>query len=200
MSRFFTADTHFRHNMVIAPEAMNRGKGMFESIEAHDDHLITQINKIVGKDDELFMLGDIAWADLPKLRPRIVCRHIKVVLGNHDQRSKLIHTFGEAPDTRIVKGVENVGTFFLSHYPHAFWPASHYGSAHLYGHMHAKREATLDGWMPERRSLDVGVDNACRLLGEYRPFSEDEILNIFDKGARRGHDPLEFYRGPNAQR
>jgi hypothetical protein len=58
--------------------------------------------------------------------------------------------------------------------------------------MHRQREATLDVAFPGRRSMDVGVDNAKHLLGEYRPFSEDEVLEILLK--RPGHDILSFYK------
>ena len=30
------------------------------------------------------------------------------------------------------------------------------------------------------KSMDIGVDNAYRLFGEYRPFSLDEIKKIMD--------------------
>lgn len=192
--RFFTADTHFGHQMVI--KAMGRGNGRWADIADHDTHLIEQINATVGKTDELYILGDVAWSSLHQIRPRIECRYVKVVLGNHDRKGQMVQVFGEAPDTRYLKSIGDRGMgLFMSHYPHAFWPASHYGSYHIYGHMHAQREQTLDSWMPARRSMDVGVDNAGRLLGEFRPFTEGEILHFMD---RAGHDPLSFYRGPNA--
>lgn len=196
MARFFTSDTHFQHNMVIT--AMKRGKGRWSNIDDHDKELIDNINRLVGVKDELYILGDFAWVHPRKIRPRIHCRHIKVVLGNHDKWGHLREVFGEAPDTRMIKSIGDRGmSLFMSHYPHAFWPQSHYGSYHIYGHMHAQREATLDRWMPDRRSMDVGVDNAARLLGEHRPFTEGEILHFMD---RAGHDPLSFYRSDEERR
>ena len=41
-------------------------------------------------------------------------------------------------------------------------------------------EARLDKIMPCRRSMDVGVDNAYWLLGEWRPFSIDEIITFLE--------------------
>jgi len=35
--------------------------------------------------------------------------------------------------------------------------------------------------MPGRFSMDVGVDAAFQLFGEYRPFSLDEIENVMSK-------------------
>jgi hypothetical protein len=46
-------------------------------------------------------------------------------------------------------------------------------------------EDYLDSMWPERRSMDVGVDNAFRIFGEYRPFSEYDILNLLS--TRKGH-------------
>ena len=57
----------------------------------------------------------------------------------------------------------------------AVWPGSHHGAWHLYGHSHATAEPWLDAHMPGRRAFDVGVDNAARLLGAYRPWAFEEI-------------------------
>lgn len=45
----------------------------------------------------------------------------------------------------------------------------------LYGHSHDSMETE-----PWGRSMDVGVDSAFRILGEYRPFSYEEIKNIME--------------------
>lgn len=81
---------------------------------------------------------------------------------------------------------------YLSHYCTLYYPSSHNNAYHCYGHNHATREQYLDNLFPERRSMDVGIDNYYRLFGKYEPFSEDEILSILSP--RKGHDPLEFYR------
>lgn len=67
-------------------------------------------------------------------------------------------------------------TFFMSHYSHRVWLGSHKGVIHLFGHSHS----TLDD-KPWGKSMDVGIDSAKKLLGEYRPFSIEEVINIMDK-------------------
>ena len=62
--------------------------------------------------------------------------------------------------------------FFCSHYAHRIWNQSHHGVMHLYGHSHSTLEH--DQW---GKSMDVGIDNAIKLLGEYRPFN---ILEVYD--------------------
>lgn len=80
---------------------------------------------------------------------------------------------------------------WASHYPHAFWPNSHNGAGHIYGHTHSHREITLDLALPGRRSMDIGVDYAKKLLGDYRPFELDYIANLLV--TTPGHDPVQFY-------
>lgn len=188
MKTFFTADLHLQHEGVLAMSGRR-----FASIEAHDDHIITQINKTVDCLDRLFILGDVAWRSLDSYMSRLYCKNIHLIWGNHDRPSfsKHVKTCEDVSLIKLRRGDQDYKVF-LSHYPHAFWPASHYGSLHLYGHMHRQREETLDRLFPGRRSMDVGVDNAKHLLGEYRPFSEDEVLEILLK--RPGADDLQFYK------
>ena len=51
------------------------------------------------------------------------------------------------------------------------------------------REATLDAAFPGRRSIDVGVDNAKKLHGDYMPFDEEWL-----------HEWLFASRGSHEQR
>ena len=80
----------------------------------------------------------------------------------------------------------------LSHYAQAVWNKSHSGSWMLYGHSHATAENWLDQMMPNRFSLDVGVDNIYRLIGEYRPISFEEIEKIFKNRKGSSIDKVEL--------
>lgn len=188
MRTFYTADPHFEHEGV-----MPMSHRVFASIEDHNDAILDGINSTVGKHDRLFMLGDIAWRGGTSWFSGIVCKNLHLIYGNHDQ-AKIGRLFKTAEDVAEVKIGEHYT--WLSHYPHCYWPRSHYGSFHLYGHMHAAREKFLDALFPGRRSMDCGVDNAKRLLGEYRPFSEGEIIDIL--GKRPGHDHVEWYERKRA--
>lgn len=192
MKTYFTADTHFAHEKVLTITDRDLH---FASVEQHDDALIGGINSTVGEGDRLFILGDFAWRAGESFTKRIRCRNLHLIFGNHD-RTNFGKLFKSVEDTAIVRIQGH--KVFLSHYPHAYWPSSHRGSLHLYGHVHAEREETLDAAFPGRRSLDCGVDNAKLLLGEYRPFSEDEVISILM--ARPGHDQVEFYDQQRAAR
>ena len=73
----------------------------------------------------------------------------------------------------------------MCHYGMRVWNKSHHGSWMLYGHSHDSMEHETWG-----RSMDVGVDSAYRILGEYRPFNLREIKNIMEK---REHNPVDHH-------
>jgi len=195
MKTFFTADLHLGHEGVLAMSARP-----FASIEEHDDHLIENINAVVCERDRLFILGDFCWHGAESYAKRINCKNLHLIWGNHD-RPNYGKWFKTAEDVAEIKlpqssfGQEAAEIkVFLSHYPHAYWPASHYGSLHLYGHLHGEQEETLAALFPGRRAMDVGVDQAAKLYsGVYRPFMDDEILDLLLR--LPGHDPVEWYKG-----
>lgn len=196
MTKFFVGDPHLGHNGIIRMMArINEQGDLFSCIEEHDDYMIGQINWTVGMHDELYILGDFAWEKPGKYRQRIHCKHVRLILGNHDKRSQCGNVFGDIKDLMTVKvrsgNANDVLKVVLSHYPFAFWDGSHKGWGNLYGHIHGQREEFLERLFPQRRALDVGIDNIYDLYGSYRPISEHEV---FDYMARRdGHDDLDYY-------
>jgi calcineurin-like phosphoesterase family protein len=187
--RFFTADWHVDH-----PKAMNFPLRRGMVLEQWVEMLMFNTNSLLSPGDTLYMLGDFSFKNPATYRRRIKCKDIWLIKGNHDPSNEQCRlAFGK---DRVVHTLEthcNKVPTFLSHYPHLHWPKSHRGSFHLYGHMHMQREAFWDK-VPEltdRRCIDVCPENAKRLLGEYRPFSEMEIYDLLIK--RKGHDPIEWY-------
>lgn len=180
--KFFTADCHFGH------EKLAKVRGFANSNE-HDEYLLDQINTMVKKNDQLFILGDFSMPKPQKFRMRILCRHITFIKGNHDRHQASVETFGQFSQIYSTKicGHHTI----LCHYPINYWPSSHHGSFHLYGHTHSMREETLDKAFPGRRSIDVGVDNAKRFIWGYMPFDEDWLYEYLIK--RPGHDHVADY-------
>jgi len=93
------------------------------------------------------------------------------IYGNHDHYGhKLaacpsITWSGTLRETRIHNNINVVAC----HYPLRSWNRRNYGALQLHGHCHGDLA-------PLTNQLDVGVDNAFKLLGEYRPFTENEVL------------------------
>jgi len=166
---WFTADTHFRHANII--RYCNRP---FGSVEEMDEVLLRNINECVRPDDTLYHLGDFALhgRGVEKIRPKIKCRNVTLILGNHDP-----HSFDGTPTPALAEHFSKVATMMhvtvevdkqrhlvvLCHYAMRVWPHSHRGSWHLYGHSHGKLP-------PVPGTLDVGVD--CH---DYRPISAHEV-------------------------
>ncbi len=159
-----------------------------EAVDLMDQTLIDNINKYVGKDDILWHLGDFAFAsgDYYKVcrsyRDRINCDHVNVVWGNHDEDEESNKSIRDLFDKAY--GLKKIQVDFqeinVCHYALAVWQKSHHKAWNLYGHSHSNAEAWLNEHMPGRRSIDVGVDNAAKILGEYRPWSMDDLRKIMN--------------------
>jgi calcineurin-like phosphoesterase family protein len=140
---------------------------------------------MVGENDTLWHLGD--WAFAPKseyyktckyYRDKVKCKNVYFIWGNHDRR-EIANLFSGTYDLHHMR-VDNQ-LIVLCHYAMLTFDKSHRGAICLYGHSHSNIENFADKIMPGRRSMDIGVDNAFKLLGNYRPFSFDEIVKIMSK-------------------
>ena len=181
---YFTSDLHLGHANVIL-----HTKRPFRDLEEMDRVLIENINDTVGREDELWVLGDFAYQvnreRVRQLREQIACRRVHLVYGNHDLDYSQNHIFQSVQDYKELK--TEYGKLILFHYPILEWDAAHFGSIHLHGHIHAdgayneenrrKRYADRfpEGHAPRRPELglriyDVGVD-----ANGYHPVSLEQI-------------------------
>lgn len=138
----------------------------------------------------------------------INCKNIHLILGNHDEvitenleeslkifksidHYKYLHLKyplpGIDPNRDKWRGRQII---ILSHYAMRVWNQSHRGAWMLYGHSHgaldfiehsSKNSQQVNEYYSKYKTMDVGLENAFNLLGEYRPFSFDEIKEIMDK-------------------
>lgn len=126
----------------------------------HDNHIIK--NKQIG----------IPVEDHKEMCDLITYDPYKYYLnGKGFQSSNTKNLFSTTHSDLIIEKEKQ--TFHLNHYAKRIWFNSNKGGIHLYGHSH--------GSMPEYgKSMDVGIDVAYRMFGEYRPFSITEILSIME--------------------
>ena len=166
-----------------------------ESCDKMNDTLVDNTNERVSEKDRLWLLGDFVWTGQATkhqqvqtwqyYRGKLRCKNVFFVWGNHDPK---VHSPARQEISKLFSGTYDlVNTRIedkrvaLSHYAMAIWDGRHHGSWHLYGHSHSNAETWLDQIMPGRFSMDVGIDNANVLLGEYRPFTWPEICAIMAK-------------------
>lgn len=170
---FFTADLHLGH------KAMH-GRSQFKSIEEHDRFIIDRWNSVVGEKDDVYIIGDMIW-------PKCQCnpldyiddlKGIKILVpGDHDHNRLLrinvpySKTFGRRFYCKISNIIEikyKEQSIIMSHWPQQHWRRSHYGSWHLYGHLHHGDVET--GW---GKRLQIGVDR-----WNYYPVSFDDVCEV----------------------
>lgn len=186
---WFTSDTHYGHSNIAGAKVSNWKSGYrnFNSVWEMNQALVQGINKYVGEDDILYHLGDWSFGGVHNIlhfRNSLICKNIHLIEGNHDQhivdkQIKFGETFFNPID--LFSSVQevltlNVGkqTIFMSHYAHRVWYGSHKGFIHLYGHSH--------GNIPDfGKSMDVGMDVAYKIFGEYRPFNIGDITRVMEK-------------------
>ena len=184
---YYTSDTHYGHaNMVRALSKWGDKENStrdFKTIAEMNEALIAGINGTVMQDDVLFHLGDWSMGNtknIKEFRDRIICRNVHLVFGNHDDDIEDDNVLLPGPSLHgLFSSVQSYkeavvdGTMLcMFHYKQTIWNKSHRDAYHLYGHSHSGAEHLVNG-----RSMDVGVDNAFKLLGSYRPFSHAEMLD-----------------------
>ena len=158
-----------------------------EAIEIMNDNLLLEINNTVGENDTLWHLGDFSMAPksndqlngyyyrCKRIREKIKCKNVNIIWGNHD--NYCIRDLFNISDNLLTINIHGQ-RLVLCHYALAIWDKSHRGAMNLYGHSHSEAEVRLSRMMKGRKSMDVGVDNASKILGAYRPFSLEEIESL----------------------
>lgn len=146
---WFTSDLHFGHKRIIEFCPSTRP---YSSVEEMNGDIISKWNSQVSDNDIVFILGDVSFARenvttqcLSQLRGRLY-----LVTGNHD-KGLLPHRFERVYNNYTEVKIDNIDVV-LCHYPIYEWNKMHYGSYHLFGHVHGKPIPVVG------RLMDVGWD------------------------------------------
>lgn len=186
VKQFYIADWHYDHKNVIHFD--NRP---FSSIEEMNKELIDRWNKVVSKDDAVYVLGDMFWCKVHEAIDVIDKLNGKKILirGNHDSHD---HRFIEKFD-RVCDYLETVDSdrkVVLCHYPIVCFKNHFYGWYHLYGHVHNSFEHHM---MEKNRNLMESLyEKQCEMYNvgammpymDYTPRTLDEIIEGY-----------KFYKG-----
>lgn len=144
MNRIFvTADTHFCHKNILKYEAVARP---FESIEEHDEELVTRWNATVNPEDTVWHFGDVGFGpDFFKYVARL--NGIKqLILGNHDTQpiERYLEHF------KGIYGVTYLRGYVLSHMP--IHPSQFFSKkGNIHGHSHSFK-------LDDPRYINVSVE------------------------------------------
>lgn len=165
---FFISDLHFGHENVIP--LCNRP---FDSIEEMDESLIREWNKVVHRNDQVYIVGDIMFRSAKS--PEYYLERLKgekhLIIGNHDKS-----WMNKVDLTKYFKSVQwmtvintGKGKATLCHFP----TLDYEGKYMIHGHIHAKADK-LEYWdflKSHETILNAGVD-----VNGYKPVSIDELI------------------------
>jgi len=176
---FFSSDLHLRHQAVV-----NFGRN-FKDLEQMNTHIISEINKKVGKDDIIVLLGDTIMVDKDYawFLDSIICENVILLFGNHCGVGRLT----EIKNSYQFDKLKYIGYYLelsvdkqivcCSHYPMFNWNYQDEGSFHLSGHLHGDENHIIE-LMRKYKCMDVGIDSYYNMFGEYSVFSFEQICEI----------------------
>jgi calcineurin-like phosphoesterase family protein len=145
--------------------ALRRG---FESVEAHDEHVIAQWNSVVDKRDVTYILGDVT---MEKKAPYALLDRLNgikhVVLGNHDRRQDVPHLLQHVES---VMGMKEYKGIMLTHCPIHPMELDYRFPKNIHGHIH-DNVVMLNG-CPDSRYICVSCERV-----DYVPRTLEELLN-----------------------
>lgn len=203
---FLISDSHFGHTNII--QYCSRP---FSSIEEMDETIITNWNKMVGKNDIVFHLGDFALPDRRKyptgndqdnrIRELIsqLNGKITIVFGSHDKQANNCKNsfFKYYHKNQIVEYNINGQIIELSHVPLLSWEKRAHGSLSAFGHVHSGPNKYF---LCAQGSWDVGVDN-----NDYNPIPLDIFIEKAKSNERKlsidmfDNSPLNYLNATNSE-
>ena len=157
---WFTSDLHFWHKNIC--KYCDRPYG---NIEDMNQAIIDNWNSVVKDDDMVFVLGDLGFCGIEKLKPLMTQLKGKIYLlqGNHDSNKIVLKLFEED----IIEGFERLASLIITgdeecpnqelilcHFPMIDWANKERGSWMIHGHQHQRPDSpscSTAHW-------DVGLD------------------------------------------
>jgi calcineurin-like phosphoesterase family protein len=174
-----TSDLHFGHANIkkFCPET----RGRFRDVEHMRETMIEEWNQLVGQDDTVYILGDVAF--LPAVEAVAIMHRLhgrKILIeGNHDRKLLNDPAFRACFDQvhNYLRLTHNGQLVILFHYPIAEFDQMHRGAVHLHGHLHGNTSG-----LEHYRVRDMGFD----ATGQIVMLLDDAIADAL-KGAIKGH-------------
>jgi len=176
--KWFTSDWHLGHSRIIT-----LADRPFETVLDMNDTIIQNTMDCLARNDQLFIIGDIAWSadlvyEVVSRAHSITKINVNWILGNHDERTiKKLRGANIAMNVYDYKEIKIQGHHTtLCHYPMITWNKSHYNSWMLFGHHHVNGHGSEGlGKRVQGKMLNVNCE-----YNDYMPWSEDDIVEYMN--------------------
>lgn len=180
MKKFFTSDIHFDDNRL---NLFGR-EVCFKTSEEFDKQIIKNWNEVVGENDKVYYLGDVALS-LKGLENIKKCNGIKILVkGNYDEKESAKYEISDDILLKYFNKVYKSGfikidgeRIYLNHFPNK----GKKDCFNIVGHIHEK-------WKVQRNMINVGID-----AWHFYPVSEEQIK--FTINAIRNHFDNNVFAG-----
>lgn len=210
---YFTSDLHFSHQGAIMfhPERLDEFDMTIEEFQEdkhiamakYDECLIEKWNKIIKRQDVVYILGDVCLGNRERTQYILSRLHGKkfLVRGNHDKSCKGLENYFEwVGDIKEAKFTNNQYKYIdpeepfcveMCHYPLLTWNRRPHGTCMVHGHVHG----ALDDFNVSCKELRVDAGYDGRMAKECGGFIELEQLynHMKKKLADAGIEKFEDY-------
>jgi calcineurin-like phosphoesterase family protein len=180
MKTWITSDLHFGHKNIMSFCPVTRAR--FNSDVAYmTEGMITEWNERVGRDDLVYILGDVAFcsaSDAAKIMRRLNGKKI-LIEGNHDRKLvKDVSFRNEFEEIHKYLDINYDGhKIVMFHYPIAEWDQMHRGALQFHGHLHGGTSG-----LEKYRDKDVGFDSTGEIV-----ISLERAINSIKENEIKGH-------------
>ena len=172
MKKWITSDLHFGHANIMKFCPVTRYG--FTDVDHMNESMIAEWNKSVAPEDEVFILGDVAFLSADKavaIMDRLNGSKI-LVAGNHDVKLLKDEDFRNCFKEihQYLRYNHNGQLVIMFHYPIHEWDQMHRGAVHFYGHVHGGTTG-----LEKYRARDVAFDATGRVVSDFDAMIADAL-------------------------
>lgn len=166
---YYTSDLHIGHKAAIRFD-----ERPFVDIEDMEKEIIRRWNEKVTAEDDVYILGDIFYRY--KGKPADFLRQLNgrlhLITGNHDyailKDEEALSCFADVNHLRMI--IDNGRRVVMCHYPLITWNMKHFGSYHVYGHVHRSISEEVLFMMKQEKAFNAGC-----MINDYVPCTLEEL-------------------------
>lgn len=166
-NRFYISDTHFGHANILTFEGVE-GKPcrVFDSVEEMDETMVDNWNAVVGPQDTIYHLGDVAIKRKAlHILERLNGRKI-LIKGNHD----IFKLKDYLPHFKDIRSYVVRDKMIFSHIPICEFSMERF-RVNVHGHTHTFN-------LPDPRYINICVEQI-----NYTPLHHDQIVEMVEKAS-----------------